>query len=127
MYTTGDIARFFGVTVATINDYIQHNRLTGVEKGMIPGTAIYISITGEKMTIKEIAEIYEKEQQRTTIQTIDPTQELNEILNAIVFFENKYRGEHKNTLALKEVLTADEERDAAEWKYLLQSIEEHHS
>lgn len=129
IYTTGDIARFFGVTVATVNNWINENRLTGVEKRVrfkqarIPETAIYKSITGETMIIKEAAEIYKTEQQRTSIRSLTPTQELQELLNEIIFFEKKYEGELKNTLAKKEKLTPAEERDAAEWKHLLHEIE----
>lgn len=130
IYTTGDVARIFGVTVATVNNWIHQKRLAGIEKGArfkqarIPETAIYKSVAGNVMTIKEATEIYQAEQKRTTIRPLTPNQELQEILNEIIFFERKYLGEFKDTLAKKEELTPTEERDAVEWKHLLQEVED---
>ncbi len=129
-YTKGDIARIFGVTVATVNNWINEKRLAGIEKGArfkqarIPETAIYKSVAGDVMTIKEAMETYETEQKLTTIRPLTPNQELQELLNEIIFFERKYEGEFKDTLAIKEELTPAEERDAAEWRHLLQEVED---
>lgn len=130
MYSTGDVARFFGVSVMTVNNWINQGRIIGVEKASrhkrarIPESAIYISSLGERITIKEAAELYEQEQKRTTIRSLSPTEELQEIVNSIVYFEKKYGGEYKDTLAQKSELTSQEERDAAEWSHLLNSIED---
>jgi hypothetical protein len=130
IYTTGDVARFFGVTVATVNNWIQQGRITGVEKGprfkqaRIPETAMYSSVSGERVTIKEAAQLYDHEQRNTSIQPLTPAQELQEILKDIVFYEKKYGGEYKDTLAQKSELNSQEERDAAEWRFLLKSVEE---
>jgi hypothetical protein len=130
IYTTGDIARFFGVTVATVNNWIYQNRLSGVEKGVrfkqarIPETSIYKSVMGDVMTVKEAAQLYEAEKDRTTIRSLTPCEELQEILKEVIFFEKKYEGQYKNTLAIQEKLTLAEARDANEWKRLLKEIED---
>lgn len=129
MYTTGDVAKIFGVTVATVNNWMKHGRIIGFEKNdrfkqaRIPETAIFITVTGERMTLKEASAIYAEEQERTTIRPLTPAQELQELLNDIVFFEKKYGGEYKDTLAQKSEQTPQEERDASEWKYLIQALE----
>ncbi len=132
IYTTGDVARFFGVTVATVNNWLSLKRLTGVEKearykqARIPETATYTAVTGDVMTIKEAAEIYEANKKRTTVLSLTPSQELQELLHEIIFFEKKYGGEFKNTLAQKiEKLTPAEQRDANEWKHLLKEVEDY--
>jgi hypothetical protein len=130
IYTTGDIARFFGVTVATVNNWIYQNRLSGVEKGVrfkqarIPETSIYKSVMGDVMTVKEAAQLYEAEKDRTTIRPLTPCEELQEILKEVIFFERKYEGPYKHTLAIQENLTPAEARDANEWKRLLKEIED---
>ncbi|GFN32975.1 helix-turn-helix domain-containing protein [Paenibacillus xylaniclasticus] len=59
---TGEVARFFGVSVATINNWINQGRFIGVEKGerfkqaRIPENAIYVAPTGVKSTVAEAAE-----------------------------------------------------------------------
>ncbi len=131
-YTTGDVSRFFGVTVATVNNWINDNRITGVEKGVrfkqarIPETSIYKSVAGDVMTIREAAQLYEIEKSQISMGPLTPCEELQEILKEIIFFERKYGGEYKTTLAIKEVLTPIEIRDASEWKQLLHEIKDYH-
>lgn len=129
MYTTGDIARFFGVSVATVNNWLNQGRFIGYEKGArfkqarIPENALYLLPTGDRMTIREVAEVYEVNQSRFDRQTeITPTEKLAEKLSVIIHYEKKYGGEYKDTLALKGELTLEEERDAHEWSYLLRVI-----
>lgn len=130
IYTTGDVACFFGVTVATVNNWIHQNRLSGVEKGArfkqarIPESSVYKSVMGDVITIKEAAQLYEVEKKRTTIRPLTPSEELQEVLKEILLFERKYEGQFKDTLAIKAKLSPEEIRDASEWERLLKEIED---
>ncbi|MFD3259844.1 helix-turn-helix domain-containing protein [Paenibacillus lentus] len=131
MYTTGDIARFFGVSVATVNNWLNQGRFIGFEKAArykqarIPENALYLFPTGDRMTIREVAETYKVEQSRLKRKAeMTPAEELAEMLSVVIHYEKKYGGEYKDTLALKGEgeLTPEEERDAHEWAYLLRVI-----
>jgi hypothetical protein len=63
-YKTSEVAKFMGVTVATVNNWIKEDRVRGVIKenkyahARIPETAIYVTQSNEPVIIKEIAERY---------------------------------------------------------------------
>lgn len=66
-YTTGQLARIFGVSITTINNWIHEGRFIGVEfkeKNKQSGISEYTlwkSSNGEQISIKEIAEMYKKQ------------------------------------------------------------------
>lgn len=129
-YTTGEAARFFGVSIATIHNWIEQGRLLGVKKGerfkqvRIPENAVYVSSVGEKITVAEAAERYEVEQARLgRDKPLTPAEELLELTSAVVFYERKYGGTYKQTLGNRTDLTPEEIRDAEQWASLLRSIE----
>lgn len=130
LYSTGDVARFFGVSVATINNWINQGRFLGVEKGerfkqvRIPENAVYVASTGVRTTVAEAAEMYELERARLNRnRPMTEAEELSELASAIVHFEKKYGGTYEETLGSRSNLSPDESRDAAQWAGLLQSIE----
>jgi len=96
IYTTGDMARFFGVSVATINNWINQGRFQGVEKGerfkqaRIPENAVYTAPTGVTSTVAEVAQRYEQEQVRLgRNKPMTALEELADLVNAVVHFEKK--------------------------------------
>ncbi|MBB5354207.1 transposase [Anoxybacillus mongoliensis] len=123
MYKTSEVAKFMGVTVATVNNWIKEGKIKGTHKAgknahaKIPETALYITSSNEVMTIKEIASLYEKEQKQHLAQA-----EENELLETIQFFNKKYNGTYFKTLAKKDVFTPEEQRDASEWTYALKKV-----
>lgn len=128
-YTTDQIAAFFGVAVATINNWLKDGRIIGATKAgankafQIPETAIYRSASSEDIPISEIVKLYEEEKRQTSLRSITPTQEQKEIVDAIVFFENKYGGIYEKTLGAKgREHSTFEKRDEEEWAYLLRCI-----
>lgn len=130
MYSTGEIARFFGVSVATVNNWVNQGRFLGVEKGerfkqvRIPENAVYQASTGVHTTVAEAAEAYEHEQLRLNrTRPLSDAEELAELVNAVVHFEKKYEGTIEETLGLRPKLTPEEARDAQQWRGLLRSIE----
>lgn len=124
-YTTGDLSKFMGVSVATINNWIDKKRIQGYEKkgrnkqARIPENAVYLSHSGERLTIREIVQLYEVEQERSSIQEALPIQKLKEIVEAIDYFEKKYGGSYQDTLGSRTPNNAQEDRDAIQWKTLI--------
>ncbi|MFC3798919.1 helix-turn-helix domain-containing protein [Cohnella sp. GCM10012308] len=129
-FTTGDTARFFGVSVATINNWINQGRFQGVEKGerfkqaRIPENAVYTAPTGTHSTVAEVAQRYEVEQERLgRNKPMTAAEELADLANAVVHFEKKYGGPWEETLASRWELTPAEARDSEQWAGLLKSID----
>jgi hypothetical protein len=127
-YKTSDVAKFFGVTIATVNNWIKENRIKGVIKkdkfshAIIPETAVYITHSNEPITIGEVAEMYHKEMK----ERLANSTENDEMLESLKFFKEKYGGSYFETLAKKKRLTPEEQRDAAEWTYILKRLDLFH-
>jgi transcriptional regulator with XRE-family HTH domain len=123
-YKTSELAKFMGVTVATVNNWIKESRLRGIVKenkfahASIPETAIFLTQSNEPMTIKEIAELYYTEMEKHTAQT--PKED--EMLEVIKYFNQKYNGTYFETLSKKETLSEQEKRDDVEWRYILRKL-----
>ncbi|MGG3320685.1 helix-turn-helix domain-containing protein [Brevibacillus centrosporus] len=133
-YTTGQMAKYFGVSVQTINTWIKDGRILGVEKpernkqARIPETAIYVSTIGERIPITEIVEMYNKENAEREGMSLqgEPTyaQKLAQLSTEIEYFEKKYGGSLEETLGLKVDRSVEEDRDAGEWAYLMRKVRE---
>jgi hypothetical protein len=130
IYTTGEVARIFGVSVATINNWINQGRFQTVEKGerfkqvRIPENALFTASTGIKSTVAEVAQRYEQEQVRLGRNTpMTAAEELADLVNAVVHFEKKYQGTLENTLGKRKDLTPIEARDVEQWAGLVLAIE----
>ncbi|WP_340021079.1 helix-turn-helix domain-containing protein [Paenibacillus sp. FSL K6-1096] len=130
VYSTGDVARFFGVSIATIHNWIALGRFDGIEKGerykqvRFPENAIYTAPTGMKSVLSEVAKRYEDEQTRIgRNKEMTAAEEMAEIFKAVVHFEKKYGGTFEATLGKKTDLTPEQSRDAIQWSSLLQSVE----
>lgn len=130
-YTTGEVARFFGVSIQTIHNWIVQGRFKGVperardnQQYRIPETAVYVSPSGKPITVNEAAELYAQEQVRLECdKPITPEEELAELLKDLAFYESKYGGAYEDTLGKRANLSPEEERDAALWASLIRMIE----
>lgn len=129
-YTTGEISKFFGVSITTIHNWIEEGRLTGVDKYernkqvRIASNAVWKAQNGTEYTISEIVRMYNEEQDKLKAITKGRRNkqlktDLDYILDDIKFFESKYNGTYENTLKGKENRTYEEDRDAHEWSFLL--------
>lgn len=129
LYSTGELAKIFGVSITTIHNWIEAGRFIGVEKRTrnkqvrLSESTLWTSPAGARVSIKEVAHIYAT-QYSERIHT--PMETLQAITSDITFFENKYHGEFRNTLGKKidsgEGLSPEESRDAREWLYLLRKV-----
>lgn len=123
-YTTGQLARIFGVSITTINNWIREGRFVGVEskeknkQSRISENTIWKSSNGEEILIREIAELYKKH----NIENVSKEEEQKILKDEIEFFENKYNGKYNETLLNKKDKTEEELLDESEWKYLLKRV-----
>ncbi len=128
LYTTGQLSKFFGVSITSINNWINEDRFIGIQRSnrnkqaRIPENTMWRSNTGELIPVKEIFEMWEMEHSNRLNMTQD--QEKIAIQNEIKFFEDKYGGLYENTLKLKQQITDSELQDKKEWEYLLRRIAE---
>ena len=127
-YTTGQLSKFFGVSITSINNWINEDRFIGIQRSArnkqvrIPENAMWRSPNGELIPVKEIVEMWNKENLKQL--NLSKDEEIIALQNEIKFFENKYGGSYEKTLKLKEQITESELQDKQEWEYLLKRIAE---
>jgi len=128
LYTTGQLAKFFGVSITSINNWINEGRFIGIQRSTrnkqvrIPENAMWRSSNGELIHIKNVVEMWNEEHSNRL--NFNKDVELTALRNEINFFEKKYGGYYEETLKLKKQLTESELQDKEEWEYLLQRISE---
>jgi len=129
-YTTGDVARFFGVSIQTIHNWIAQGRFKGLpqrshgKQFRIPETSVYASPFGEPISVAEAAEMYAQQQKRLGLdKPMTDEEELAILRKEAAYFEQKYGGSYEETLGSRADLTPEEERDVEEWLSLIRSIE----
>lgn len=126
LYTSGQLSKFFGVSITSINNWIKEDRFIGIQRPTrnkqvrIPENAMWRSNNGELIPVKEIVEMWDKEHSKRLSMTKD--EERMAIQNEIEYFEEKYGGLYENTLKFREQITESELRDKKEWEYLLKRI-----
>lgn len=128
VYTTGQLSKYFGVSITSINNWINEGRFTGVERvvrnkqARIPENALWRSASGELIPVKEIIETWEKHYAKT--QDVSRDDEKRILKDEIKFFEDKYGGPYETTLKIREKKTDASLRDQEEWEYLLKRLGE---
>ena len=121
-YSTGELAKYFGVSITAINKWVNENRFIGAKRTernqqlRISEDTLWKSSQGDLIPIKDIVKMYGEDTK------ISKDEEMKYIMDEIKFFEKKYEGSFHNTLAHKEDLSSIEETDASEWLYLLKRI-----
>lgn len=125
-YTTGQIAKYFGVSITTINNWIKEGRFEGVERteknaqARISANTLWKSRTGKLYLVADIVKEWEEEQEEN-LYDID---ERSFLAEQTALYEVKYGGDFERTLGLKEDLTSEEQTDAAAWSYFKRKFEE---
>lgn len=125
-YTPREISVYFGVSTTTIHNWIREGRFKGItlagrnKHNYIPGDTIYTSPSGKKILVSDVINMWEKQEEEQR-KLEDPSKDkLGRIIREIAMYEEKYKGEFKNTLGSKKTFTSEEETDAQVWKYLLE-------
>lgn len=129
-YTTGQLARYFGVSITTINNWINEGRFIGIKRDetnkqvRIPANTIFKSRSGKLYPVTKYIEYYETEQAESGENLFDTNEPLF-IINQLSKYEEKYKGEFTKTLGQKPVeeMTAEERTDMSAWKYFLRRQE----
>lgn len=121
-YTTGQLAKYFGVSITTINNWINNGRFKGVNKtgkhaqARISANAIWISKTGKMYPISEIVNDWEEAQAANGENKFE-TNEIEFLVEQMALYEGKYGGNFENTLGKVKKLSPEEETDATTWSY----------
>jgi hypothetical protein len=136
MYSTEQLSRIFGVSLATINKWVATGRLVGIERSTIdrqariPENTIWLSPTGEQVPVREVVERYIQNQDMKTVQMDDQDytiERVKEIVRTINFFEERHGGTYQRVVEQKgDPFSTDDwqwGREGKEWKYLLREID----
>lgn len=121
LYSTREIARYFGVSVTTINHWIAENRFVGIQKSgprkhaSIPESALWRTSKGEGIPVYEIIQAYEEDAPRRHTTEDARKQHLEDLQR----LETKYGGSFEATLGARQPQSLEEERDTWEWQYVL--------
>lgn len=124
LYTTGQLSKYFGVSITSINKWIKEGRFLTIDRSVprrhvrIPENALWRSASGELIPVKEIVEDWEARNKNQRIS------EEEELLKEIGFLERRYGGIYEETLKVKEQKTELELQDQEEWEYLLKRLAE---
>lgn len=122
-YSTGDLAKYFGVSIVTINNWINEGRFLDFVKeptrhARIPASCRWRATNGKIYTVQDFI-THAKEEARKRAEII-PEEHRQLVANELQWFTNRY-GE--NGLAVLEAKgdqkNEEEKRDAYEWRYWL--------
>jgi excisionase family DNA binding protein len=129
-YTTGELARVFGITVQAVNKWIDEGRFPGYRRegknrhNRIPETFSVVMRTGETLKLREAVTLYEQQTQEQGAVMLTAEQQRDVVLDEIVRLMKKYRGTYEMTIRDKTQRTIEEERDASIWLVLLDELRE---
>lgn len=134
-YSTGQLAKFFGVSITTINNWIAAGRFVGVERSKknkqarIAESTIWISPSGERIPVREIIETYQQKQDiKNYVHSVndDNLGRIRYIVETINFYEKRYGKPFTEVILEKgdpeETLDWVWAREGKEWRSLLREI-----
>ncbi len=134
-YSTGQLAKFFGVSITTINNWIYAGRFIGVERSRrnkqarICENTLWISPTEERIPVREIVEIYEQKEKMGELSSPSHGGNLSRIrfiVETINYFEKRYAKPYQEVVSEKGNPDDSEDwiwaREGKEWKSLLKEI-----
>jgi len=127
-FSTGELARIFGVSVQAINKWIDEGRFLGYKRegnhrhNRIPETVSFVMRTGEVLPLEEVLDMYER--QLREHQVDDSTHHRDAVLEEVSRLMKKHGGTYEMTLGAKTERTVQEERDASIWLTLLDELRE---
>lgn len=137
VYSTGQLAKYFGVSITTINNWIGAGRFIGVERSernkqaRISENNYWISPTEERFLVREIVETYEQKEKRGISTSPNREEKLNRIryvVDSINFFEKRYGKSYAEVITEKgnpdDSMDWVWAREGKEWRSLLNEIED---
>ncbi|TBL80799.1 helix-turn-helix domain-containing protein [Paenibacillus thalictri] len=130
VYTTGELARTFGVSVQAVNKWIDEGRFLGFKRegnnrhNRIPETIQFALRTGQVMSVREVVATYETQNQEHETVELDLQEQRDALVDEISRMMKKYGGTYEMTLGNNEEQSIQETRDAAIWLMLLDELRE---
>jgi hypothetical protein len=134
-YSTGQLAKYFGVSITTINNWIAAGRFLGVERPernkqvRVSENTLWVSPAGEKIPVRDIVDSYERDQRDFVQDSANKNGKLDrirEIINTINFFESRYGKTYDEMVKEKGDPDVSEDwvwaREGKEWRLLLEEI-----
>jgi len=127
-YSTGELARIFGVSIQAINKWIDEGRFLGYKReaknrhNRIPETFSFVMRTGEVLPLQEVILMYERQLQDHQTESGTVVDHRDAVLDEISRFMKKHGGTYEMTLEKKAKRTVEEERDASIWLALLDEL-----
>lgn len=118
-YSTGDLSKYFGVSITSINNWIKEGRFIGVtrsnpgKQARISEDTLWRSSNGDAIPVKDIVEQWNHEYSHYI--NDNKRDEKSAIINEIEFFETKY-GSYVEFLKRNQYSDI-ELRDKTEWEY----------
>lgn len=127
VYTTSELAQFFQVSQTTINKWINQGRFIGIFREPNKHTKInenveWVASNGAKIKVKEIIEQYLSNEYNPP--ELSKEDAMDEILIELNALEQKYDGNIKENLLLKEELTLEQESDYGAWFHFSKMLKE---
>lgn len=131
-YTTGQLAKIFGVSTTTINNWIRDKRIAypdmenkqAFKQSRIPDNAVYTAPNGLESLVREAAQTYDAKQANRP--PYDEIERMKELIRILLAFEAKYEGNYEAVVArLGDPAFAKDwrwRRDADEWLYVIGEI-----
>ena len=123
IYTTGQLAKFFGVSVTTINNWIEQGRFIGIKResrnkqARIADSTLWRSDSNGLMPVRAVVEMWEAQYEGN--KPVSKADEEKLVGEEIQFFEEKYGGKYGDTLINIANKSSEQQRDESEWKYWL--------
>lgn len=130
VYTTGQLAKYFGVSVTTVNNWIENGRFINYKRegenkqARISGDIFWRARTGKIYSVQEIVDEYELENKEMPNQY--DTDESAFLIHRVAELKQKYGGTLEETLKNKSLtqMTTSEESDLSMWNYLLKRLQD---
>lgn len=119
-FTIEQLSIIFGVSITTINNWIQDGRFIGVGRAVhipVVSSTLWLSRKGQLYSIAEILKEWNDEQEQLGENKFDRN-EAEFLVDQISLYEAKYGGKFESTIGSKEKLSPEEESDKASWAYL---------
>lgn len=129
-FTTGQVARAFGVSITAVRKWIQTGRISRSyqeernKRVVIPADAVWRTGDGRSLRVGDV--VRNAERRRRSESRVTSAEELANARQQLTRLEQLYHGKYEVVFGARheETLTSDEQRDAAEWRFLLNVLEE---
>lgn len=132
LYTTGQIAAYFGVSTTTVNNWLRDKRILypGMDdkptfkQARIPDNAIYRSANGKEAVLREVIQEYELQKRQEP--AYEEVERIKNLVQLLLAFESKYGGKYEEVAARlgdpQSSIDWKWTRDADEWRYVMKEI-----